>query len=458
MAIFSNNGITDRGRIMLAEMQMGAVFTPTRIVIGSGNLPAGTTIEAMTDVITPVKSMGINKKERTPDGKCIFGCNFTNEDITYAFYFRELALYAKTVYVDAAGNVTREGEETLYSYGNAGETADLMPAYSTTTAVERQLDLIVWVGNNTVVNLTVDSSFAVRWEDFANHAARHKVGGDDPLSPEDIGAAPKDHASNDGGYGIGSGSLFGHVKLTDEADQSYDANGGFAVTPKAVATLFSLLSNSLASHKTDTATHADIRLELKTISDRINAVLDSDDATLDELSEIVAYIKSNKTLIDAITTSKVSVTDIVDDLVTNVKNKPLSAAQGVLLKSMIDTLQAACGKVPTNHAAADNTYGVGNGTNYGHVKLSDATNGSSNANGGVAATPAAVKAAYDLANGKAAASHNQAASTITAGTFAGQVVANSSGQAPGTSLLRNSKLASAETNPTVNGEICWTYE
>lgn len=56
------------------------------------------------------------------------------------------------------------------------------------------------------------------------------------------------------------------------------------------------------------------------------------------------------------------------------------------------------------------------------------------------------------------ASHNQAASTITAGAFAGQVAANSSAQTPGTSLLRNSKLVSAETNPTVNGEICWTYE
>lgn len=54
--------------------------------------------------------------------------------------------------------------------------------------------------------------------------------------------------------------------------------------------------------------------------------------------------------------------------------------------------------------------------------------------------------------------HNQAASTITAGTFAGQVAANISGQTPGTSLLRNSKLVSADTNPTVNGEICWTYK
>ena len=55
------------------------------------------------------------------------------------------------------------------------------------------------------------------------------------------------------------------------------------------------------------------------------------------------------------------------------------------------------------------------------------------------------------------ASHNQAASTITAGTFAGQVVANASGQTPGTMLVRNSKLVSAEETPTVNGEICWVY-
>ena len=54
--------------------------------------------------------------------------------------------------------------------------------------------------------------------------------------------------------------------------------------------------------------------------------------------------------------------------------------------------------------------------------------------------------------------HNQAASTITAGTFAGQVVANSSGQTYSTYCLRNTRLASSDTNPTVNGQICWTYK
>ena len=53
--------------------------------------------------------------------------------------------------------------------------------------------------------------------------------------------------------------------------------------------------------------------------------------------------------------------------------------------------------------------------------------------------------------------HAHSASKISAGTFAGQVVANASGQTPGTMLVRNSKLVSAEETPTVNGEICWVY-
>ena len=68
----------------------------------------------------------------------------------------------------------------------------------------------------------------------------------------------------------------------------------------------------------------------------MNALLAVDDSTLDELSEIVAYIKNNKSLIDSITDSKVSKTDIVNNLTTNVTNKPLSAAQGVAIKSLID--------------------------------------------------------------------------------------------------------------------------
>ena len=94
--------------------------------------------------------------------------------------------------------------------------------------------------------------------------------------------------------------------------------------------------SKVAAHNTGTDTHSDIRLLIQGLTDRLNALADSDDTTLDQLSEVVAYIKSNRSLIEAITTSKVSVADIVDNLTTNVTNKPLSAAQGVALKALID--------------------------------------------------------------------------------------------------------------------------
>ena len=196
MGNFANNAITDVGRMLLADVQYGAIFTPTRIVIGSGSMPSGATAQGMTDVITPVKSLVINKKKRTPDGKCVFGGVYTNEEVTAPFYFRELALYAKAVYLNADGSVKSEGAETLYSYGNAGTTADYMPAYSSSTVVEKQIDLVAWVGNDAQVDLSIESGIYITHGDFDSHAARHAAGGDDPITPESIGAAPA-------GYGLG---------------------------------------------------------------------------------------------------------------------------------------------------------------------------------------------------------------------------------------------------------------
>ena len=156
MAVF-NNAITENGRLMLAHAQAGAVLIPTRIVIGSGNIPAGKTVATMTAVVTPVKELTINKKEAAPDGKYIIGGVYTNADISTAFYFRELAIFMRAEYRDANGTVTQSVAEVLYSYGNSGTTADYMPAYSTSTVVEKQIDLVVWVGNTATVDLTIAS-------------------------------------------------------------------------------------------------------------------------------------------------------------------------------------------------------------------------------------------------------------------------------------------------------------
>ena len=163
MASFTS-AITENGRLMLAHAQSGAVLIPTKIVMGSGNIPAGGSAAAMTAVVSPVIELAINKKDRTPDGKCVIGGVYSNADISNPFYFRELALYMRAEYRNVNGAVTESVPEVLYSYGNSGTTADYMPAYSTSTVVEKQIDLVVWVGNTATVDLTIESGMLVTRE------------------------------------------------------------------------------------------------------------------------------------------------------------------------------------------------------------------------------------------------------------------------------------------------------
>ena len=119
-----------------------------------------------------------------------------------------------------------------------------------------------------------------------------------------------------------------------------------AATANSVKTAYDKavsVDGDLKSHNSSNNCHNDIRNLIAALTTRLNTLADSDDSTLDQLSEIVAYIKNNKGLIDGITRNKVNVADIIDNLVSTAVNKPLSAKQGKILKDLID------GKSSANH-------------------------------------------------------------------------------------------------------------
>ena len=95
----------------------------------------------------------------------------------------------------------------------------------------------------------------------------------------------------------------------------------------------------ISEHNVNVDSHGDIRLTIEQISERLNALANSTDVDLDQMAELVDYIKNNRELIAGVTTDKVNVSDIIDNLTTNVSDMPLSAAQGVVLKNLIDELQ-----------------------------------------------------------------------------------------------------------------------
>lgn len=68
----------------------------------------------------------------------------------------------------------------------------------------------------------------------------------------------------------------------------------------------------VSSHNAATDAHSDIRAIIAELSRRLNAIADSDDVTLDQLSEIVAYIKDNREVIDVIMQNKANADDVYD--------------------------------------------------------------------------------------------------------------------------------------------------
>ena len=126
---------------------------------------------------------------------------------------------------------------------------------------------------------------------------------------------------------------------------------------------------AVSTHNTATDSHNDIRGLITALTTKVNNFLDVDDTKSDQLSEVLALITENQDLIEGITTSKVNVSDIINNLTTNVSNKPLSAAQGVAIKALIDALQE---EVDSKAAASDLTSHTGNTTV--HITSTERTN------------------------------------------------------------------------------------
>ena len=227
-------------------------------------------------------------------------------------------------------------------------------------------------------------------------------------------------------------------------DSAYDIKGAAAEslasaksytdTKTANLTSTTVVDNKISTHNTSTSAHNDIRDLISGLTTRLNTLANSDDTTLDQMSEVVAYIKNNKSLIDGITTSKVNVTDIVNNLTTNVTNKPLSAAQGVAIKSLIDALQEeldshthAIADVTGLQSALDSKAASSHGTHVTYSTTAPVMDGTASVGSASTvarsdhkhptdtsrASQADLDALENVVAGKANATHNHAISDIT---------------------------------------------
>ena len=68
MSSFVDNDLTTAGIALLTELELGASFEPTKIVMGSGYMPSGSTARTMTEA-----TLQISKWERSGTDKIVIG-------------------------------------------------------------------------------------------------------------------------------------------------------------------------------------------------------------------------------------------------------------------------------------------------------------------------------------------------------------------------------------------------
>lgn len=100
-----------------------------------------------------------------------------------------------------------------------------------------------------------------------------------------------------------------------------------------------IVSTAITSLKDGVSADGDTLSKLRGLIGGIQTMLSVNDVNLDTLQEVIGRIKSDEGLLSALTTSKVSVSDIVNTLDSIATDKPLSAAQGKVLNAAIAALQ-----------------------------------------------------------------------------------------------------------------------
>ena len=237
-------------------------------------------------------------------------------------------------------------------------------------------------------------------------------------------------------------TTLGGVKLSDsiEDDKSVAASSGIAATPKAVNAVKALADAAQADASTALEHIANLYGGTIPTDEKYDSILEivdkeiasavSNNASFDTLKEIAAWIAAHPESVSAIneslqevrkevygtangTTADPSRIDANAADISNIKadiaamDYSKSASDKKFITSITQTdgkitgvtyVDLAASDIPA-HATTSTTYGGGTGSNYGHVKLSDATNSTSGASSSIAATPAAVKAVKDAVDG-----------------------------------------------------------
>lgn len=140
-----------------------------------------------------------------------------------------------------------------------------------------------------------------------------------------------------------------------------------------------------------------LQTQVKQNTDNIAALESTVETHGTQIAALESTVETHGTQIASVETDVTQLKTQMGTANTNIESLESTTAD---LNNQIKSLNTEVdGKAPTDHSSTATTFGLGSGSEYGHVKLSDAA-GSTNVNNGTAATPLAVQNAMNTVETK----------------------------------------------------------
>ena len=154
--------VTNAGKKLDAKVKAGQCkFNFTKFKIGSGTVPAGTSLSSLTDLIHTEKEIGISEIEYNDgEGTCIVHGTLLYSDVENEFLARELGLYAEDP----------DDGEILYQVTTDDVPDTIKPQSQTTaTVVSQEFAMIVTESSSSNTSVTIDPNGLVTTKQLARH-------------------------------------------------------------------------------------------------------------------------------------------------------------------------------------------------------------------------------------------------------------------------------------------------
>ena len=151
MANFNTLKFTNRGLDLEYKAQSGKELKFKRFGIGDGEL-GGTSIKELTALKNEKMQLDIIKITISGTGenkKVTLRVVLNNEDVEEGFYFREIGIFAED---------PDTKEEVLFLYANTGDTADYISAGGGNNALEKNIDIDIFLSDVANITSIIDQS------------------------------------------------------------------------------------------------------------------------------------------------------------------------------------------------------------------------------------------------------------------------------------------------------------